>query len=438
MVNMYLPLDVVHGIVDALTVPSIDSNEPGSSKTSTLCAASWISKHFASLTRSHLFQDISINSEARCSSLLTLLEKNPSLQTCITYLVLASSSDLKCPLPNSHTDPSNSWIVSPMTSELMNKLHRLSRMTFLNITLSGEMVDSMITHTLRSRQKDITRLNITSCKSISLHELDRLIMYLPALETISLDGSTSCLVSSSEGDRNHTTIQDTKQHPLRQMNLHLRGIEIMTELPTWFTSRTYLSSMKELDLACWHTMTLSASAWDMIIATSSSLTHLTLRETLPVDNDPVFFTRFEMLAAPALINLRLVAADGNLDQVAVDGSLSTMAWMVTVLSSIAPCTTMRKLEIYNVKQWKSDGCDWTVAWRLIDDILTRAFPHLQHAHIEMEWEIYHSDRVPEEEVIRLAMPGLDKMGNLELRLSVTIEDEDYEDSDSYNGFGLSD
>jgi hypothetical protein len=419
---MYLPLDIVHHIVDALKVPSIDSNQPCSNETTVLCAASWISKDFASVTRKHLFQDISIKSEARCCSLLALLEKNPVLQTFITHMVLKPSSYAEHPLPNSLADPSISWIVSPVALELMNKLHRLSSITFLVITLDGEMVDCIITRTLRSRQYDITRLNLDSCDSMSLHELDRLIMYLPALETISLSRYTSCVVRCREGDRDHITFRDTRQHPLCRMKLQLQDDETTTELPTWFTSRTYLSSIKELDLAC-QTSTLSASAWDIIIAASFSLTHLTLH-TPRVHNVIAPYNRLETLAAPALTSLHLT------------GKRTTMEWIITIISSIAPCTAMRKLEIDNVKHWSSDRYDPTIAlWGTIDDILTRTFPHLQCAHIEIEWEIYPGDQLPEEKAIRLAMPGLDRMGILELAFSVTVDDED---SDSYNGFGLFD
>jgi hypothetical protein len=419
---MHLPSDIVHHIIDVLTLTYIGSDESSSFSTSALCAASWISKDFASITRKHLFRDISINSEARCCSLLALLEKNPVLQTFITHVVLKPSSYLECPLPNSLTDPGISWIVSPMALELMNKLHRLSSITFLVITLDGQMVDCIITRTLRLRQHDITRLNLDSCDSMSLHELDKLIMYLPALETISLSHYTSCVIHSREGDRDHTTIRDTRQHPLRRMKLLLQDDETMAELPTWFTSRTYLSSIKELDLAC-QTSTLSASAWDIIIAASSSLTHLTLH-TPRVHNVMAPYNRFETLAAPALTSLRLT------------GDRTTMEWIITIISSIAPCTAMRKLEVDNVKHRSSDRYDLTIAlWGRIDDILTRTFPHLQCAHIEIEWEIYPGDRLPEEKAIRLAMPGLDRMGILELAFSVTIDDED---SDSYYGFGLFD
>jgi hypothetical protein len=420
---MYLPLDIIHHIIDALTVPSIDSNEPGSNRTSTLCAASWISKDFASITRRHLFQDVIVRSETRCRSLLTLLKKNPTLQTIITHLVLAPSTYQERPLPNRH--PGDSWIVSPMASSLIKRLHRLSGMTFLKIVLDVGLADCIITHTLRSRQHDITRLNITSYASMSLHDLDRFIMSLSSLETISMDAnSISWVFPSREEDRDLTGIHEPRKHPLRRMKLQLRGDQTRTKLPTWFTSRTYLSSIKELDLAC-YTSPLSESAWDMIIAASSSLTHLTLH-TPPVHDifDPSI--RLKTLFAPALTSLRLFTVYGN---------QLTMEWMIAVLSSIAPCTTMRKLEMDNVKHRLSNRYDPTIAlWGRIDDILTRTFPHLQRAHIEIEWEIYHSDRVPEEEAIRLAMPGLDKMGILELAFSVKINDKD---RDSPYDFSLS-
>jgi hypothetical protein len=411
---MQLPSDIVHHIIDALTLTSIRSDESSSLLTSALCSASWISKDFASITRKHLFRDTLISTQARCCSLLALLQKNPALQTVITHIILEPLPDIeRRRLSGSRSDPGYGGIVSASTSELVNKLGCLNSITFRRMRLNPELVENIIMQILRPRKQDITHLNITSCDSISLHDLDRLITYLPALEALCLEGSKSWVIVSDERDQVNIANEYTKPHPLRRMKLRLGGnYPAEDSLPLWFTSRAYLSSLEELDLA-YDSLELFASAWDAIVGGSSTLTHLTLQ---PSDTHGYrdFSIHLETLAVPALTSLRITNFYG--DQ-------PSMRWVAMVLSSIAPCTTMRSLHIDKVRHRLSHRYETTIAlWGAIDEVSTRTFPNLQHAHVEIEWEIYEGDKSPDEDAIRLAMPGLDRMGILELQLSVTTDD----------------
>jgi hypothetical protein len=411
---MHLPSDIVHHIIDALTVPSFGSDDSGSLLTSTLCAASWISKDFASITRKYLFRDPIINTEARCSRLLALLENNPALQTVITHIILEPFLDTERRRPSeSKSDPGHGWIISAETSELMNQLGYLNSITFRKTNLDPERVEHMITQILRPRKQDITHLNITSCESISLHDLDRFIMYLLALEALCLEGSTLCIIGSDEQDHVGIADESAKHHPLRRMKLRLKGNQFMVDsLPAWFTSRAYLSSFEELDLA-WDNSILCASTWDMIIGSSSILTDLTLHPPRNYAQN-ASSTHIQTLSVPALTSLRITD---------VCGDENPMRWVAAVLSSIAPCTAMRSLCIDKVQHWPWHRYDTTITlWGAIDEASTRTFPNLQLAHVKIEWEIYEVDKSPDEGAIRLAMPNLDRMGVLELDLSVTTDD----------------
>jgi hypothetical protein len=55
-----------------------------------------------------------------------------------------------------------------------------------------------------------------------------------------------------------------------------------------------------------------------------------------------------------------------------------------------------------------------------DDILIRKFPCLQRVGIQVKWEICAGHSFPDEKDVRLVMPGPEKMGILELVLSVRI------------------
>jgi hypothetical protein len=238
MVKVHLPSDIVHHIVDALAT-SIDGYKPSSSTTSTLCTIAWISKDFAFATRKHLFRSININTLQRCLGLLALIEENPMLHELIRHITFNRSSDYEkrwwtedTEVRDDETELSKRWIASSKVTELMGKLCYLSTLTLLQTALYRELVDHIVHKMLHPRKHDIVHLNTTSCEDVSLPELDYVIMHLPALESVWLDGTT-CIVMPDQECRKQTAKFSTATPRPRRMNLNLRfiGHPAMTELP---------------------------------------------------------------------------------------------------------------------------------------------------------------------------------------------------------------
>jgi hypothetical protein len=417
MAKVHLPSDIVHHIVDALAT-SMDGYEPSSSTTSNSCTIAWISKDFAFATRKHLFGGVTIDSLQRCMGLLTLIEENPMLHELIRHITFNLSSDYEERWWTGDTESrdeefelSKRWISSPKVTELMERLCCLSTLTLLETALYRELVDHMAHKTLHPRRHDIIRLNIASCEDISLPELDCVIMHLPALESVWLDGTT-CIVMSDQECSKCTAIIGTAAPLPRRMNLKLRfiGHPTMTKLPIWFVGRTYLSSIEELGLDSWnHAQFLSN--WQIAIKSSSSLTHLTL--TIPDDAVSSSDKRLETLVCPAPTELRLVGGLGH---------YSHAAGITTVLDSIAPCTATRTIRLDSLKHGATGSYNPVMtSLTTIDDMLIRKFPHLQSVSIQVEWVTRsHGDVYPDEDAVRLAMPGLERIGILQLFFRVTM------------------
>jgi hypothetical protein len=104
------------------------------------------------------------------------------------------------------------------------------------------------------------------------------------------------------------------ERPLHRFGLRFGGYPRVQALPKWFGDRPYLLSIEEIKIHCgWPS--LSESVWDIAIASSSTLNHLTLvgavlirrREGLP---SIIESGRFNTLIAPALTTLRLSLTRG--------------------------------------------------------------------------------------------------------------------------------
>jgi hypothetical protein len=134
------------------------------------------------------------------------------------------------------------------------------------------------------------------------------------------------------------------------MNVKLRfmGHPAMTELPTWFVSRTYLSLIEELGLDT-RNQALFLSSWQIAIKSSSSLTHLTF--TIPDYTISSSDKRLACLVCLSLTDLRLVGEWGH----RYNATGTTM-----VLDSIAPGTITRTLRLNSVEHCY-DHTSWSSA-----------------------------------------------------------------------------
>jgi hypothetical protein len=141
------------------------------------------------------------------------------------------------------------------------------------------------------------------------------------------------------------------------------------------------------------------------------LTHLTL--TIPDDAVSSSDKRLETLVCPALTELRLVGGLGH---------YSHAAGITMVLDSIAPCTATRTIRLDSLKHGATGSYNPVMtSLTTIDDMLIRKFPRLQSVSIQVEWVTRsHGDVYPDEDTIRLVMPGLERMGILQLFFRVTM------------------
>jgi hypothetical protein len=171
-------------------------------------------------------------------------------------------------------------------------------------------------------------------------------MHLPSLESVWLDGTT-CIVMSDQECHEHARIVCKATPCPRRMNVKLRfmGHPAMTELPTWFVSRTYLSLIEELGLDT-RNQALFLSSWQIAIKSSSSLTHLTF--TIPDYNIPSSDKRLACLVCLSLTDLRLVGGWGH---------RYNATGITMVLDSIAPGTITRTLRLDSVEHWSTGSYD---------------------------------------------------------------------------------
>jgi hypothetical protein len=400
-----LSLDVIYHVVEAV----VDSTKNEAGRKAAISILSLVSQDLGICTRKYLFSTITIHELGRCSSLLALMSQNAALQRSIAHIVVTSSSS-KAP---SNTDPP--WIVSQEGSQLFDKLICLRGLSFCKISLDAQVIDHMVERTLDLQRYDITELHITGCLDWTLPGIDNLIHHLPALHTISVDGSTCWNVNEDDVEIVHHAERrgvaaSQNENRLRRMKLKLRNDNPNKAFPPWFLNRAYLSSLHELELESQSFEDVFAM-WDIIIRAASALTHLIMvaPRTDYMKSKSILNTSYKAIDAPALTTLHI----NNM------WASHQFEWMLMTLSSISPSNTLRTLHFNGLQICESDN-EQTELWAPLDDLLKRNFSCLERVYMQIGWEIDMNDEdAPTKDAIYQAMPALASRGILIIDLEMT-------------------
>jgi hypothetical protein len=127
---------------------------------------------------------------------------------------------------------------------------------------------------------NIKTLHIASNISLTLRGLDYLLCSLPNLEELSMDDNSDCTMGLEDLEpMRDVAVATHTREPLHRMKLRLSATNIREQpsIPSWFAHRSYFSALVELDVS-WNEsgFTDKVCGWDLAIAASSTIIHLTL------------------------------------------------------------------------------------------------------------------------------------------------------------------